>query len=191
MSQLAQFSQFNLQMPFQVSDDFETLVNRLAEDGIHFENIPLVSVIPKSNLNHSELLELYDEQVERIKIRGGYQCADIASIRSGDAFSVSIRDRYLSEHCHEEDEVRFFIEGSVLVYIHINERIHIVQCGMGDFIVIPAGVKHWLDIGPNPAFTSIRWYNNKTSLDNNYTGSYVAESTPRWETIYDEQHFKR
>lgn len=191
MSQLAQFSQFNLQKPYNVSDDFKTLSRQLAEDGIRFEQWALPSGLSKSTLKDAEILSHCKTQIDRIKKQYAIEFADLATVKGGDAFSISIRDRYLSEHCHDEDEIRFFLEGSVLIYIHINERIHILQCGQGDFIVIPKGVKHWLDIGPSPEFTSIRWYNNIDALENLFTGSIVAESSPRWETIYEESHFKR
>jgi len=193
VSQLAQVSQFNLQKPYNVSNDFKTLACQLAEDGIRFEQWGTPSDLSSSSssLNDADTLSLYESEIERIKKEYGKESTDLVSVKGGDAFSISIRDRYLSEHCHSDDEIRFFLEGSVLIYIHINERVHILQCGKGDFIVIPKGVKHWLDIGPKPEFTAIRWYNSIESLENLFTGSIVAESSPRWETIYEESHFKR
>jgi 1,2-dihydroxy-3-keto-5-methylthiopentene dioxygenase len=191
VSQLALYSQFNLMKPYQVSDDFETLESQLAGDGIHFSRLPLFAVLPNANFSSDQVLSLYASQIEEIKQEYNYLHADIASVQPSDPFSMAIRGRYLSEHKHREDEVRLFLDGEVLVYIHVNERIHILQCGKGDFIIIPKGIKHWMDIGPNPKFTSIRWFNSKAGLVNEFTGSYVAESTPRWETVHSESHFKR
>lgn len=185
MSQLALYSLFNLKEPHQVSEDVDVLASQLGEDGILFKRLPVVSTLPNAQLSSDEILMLNQEQVEKIKHEYSYQCADVASIKKNDRFSMLIRSRYLSEHTHSEDEARFFLSGSVLLYIHINERIHMLNCTKGDLVIIPSGVKHWLDVGPNPNFTCIRCYNKYEGLSNLLTGSYIAEATPRWETIFN------
>jgi 1,2-dihydroxy-3-keto-5-methylthiopentene dioxygenase len=191
VSQLALYSQFNLQSPYKVSDDLSTLVAELAQDGIYFSQIPLLTMLPKAQLSGDQILQLYQPLVDEIKREHNYLYADVARLSEDDPFAFAVRSQYISEHTHKEDEARFFIEGAVLVYIHVNEKIHILECGPGDFLIIPKSVKHWMDIGPSPSFTSLRWYSTKDGLKNYFTGSCVAESTPRWETIYDEAHFKR
>lgn len=191
MSHLALFNQFNLQSPYKVSDDFSVQVAELAEDGVYFSKREVLSTLPNSKLGRDQLIKLYQELVDDIKRDHNYLYADIAQLSKNDPHSVVARSQYISEHTHSEDEARFFIEGAVLVYIHVNQKIHILQCGPGDLLIIPKRVKHWMDIGPEPSFTSIRWYNTKGGLQTEFTGSYVAESTPRWETIYNDSRTKR
>ena len=192
MSQLALYSQFNLQRPYKVSDDLSTLTAELADDGIFFSQVPLLTTLPNAQLGQDQLLKLYQSLVDDIKREYNYLYADVAQLcNEKDPFAVSMRAQYISEHIHTEDEARFFIDGRVLVYIHVNEKIHILQCGPGDLVIIPKSVKHWMDIGPKPCFTSIRWYSTKEGLKNEFTGSCVAESIPRWETILEKEHFKR
>ncbi len=186
MSHLALFNQFNLQSPYKVSDDFAVQVAELAEDGVYFSKREVLATLPNSKLARDQIIKLYQGLVDEIKRDHNYLYADIAQLRKNDPYSVVARSQYISEHTHSEDEARFFIDGAVLVYIHINEKIHILQCGAGDLLIIPKCVKHWMDIGPEPNFTSIRWYNTKGGLHTEFTGSYVAESTPRWEAIYTD-----
>lgn len=189
MSQLALYSQFNLQTPYRVEKEFDTQSKELAGDGIILSKWPVLNTLPNALLEKAQVLRLYNDLVNEIKQQHNFLYADVACLHSSCALSLSMRGQYLSEHTHCEDEARFFIDGKVLVYVHCNERIHIIECGKGDFLLIPRAVKHWMDIGPSPNFTSIRWYNSKQGLSNSFTGSYVAESTPRWETIYGEDHF--
>ncbi len=189
MSQLALYSQFNLQTPYKVSSDFESQSAKLAEGGIVFEQIPLMATLPKAQLGKDQLLKVYEQLVDDVKRQHNFLYADVARFERGNSLSITLRGKYLSEHTHTEHEARFLIEGRVLIYIHVNEQVHILECGPGDFILIPKAVKHWMDIGPDPAFTSIRWFNSPQGLENCFTGSFVAESTPRWETIYAEHHF--
>jgi len=191
MSKLAFYTQFNLQKPYRVSDDVMSCAETLAEFGIRFEQWTNLSLLPGLSIPDEEILTLYNKQIDKVKRELGYPHVDIATIKPGDAFSISVRGRYLSEHTHDEDEVRFFLSGSALVYIHVNQKIHILECTRGDFIVIPSGIKHWIDIGPKPEFSVIRWFKTKNAFKNNFTEGYVAEATPRWEAIYGETHFKR
>jgi 1,2-dihydroxy-3-keto-5-methylthiopentene dioxygenase len=186
MSKLAFYTQFNLQKPYRVSDDILTCAETLAESGIRFEQWTNLAVLPGTVMSDADILSMYSEQIARVKREMGYTAADIATMKPDDAFSISVRCKYLSEHIHEEDEARFFLSGTVLVYIHIHQKIHIIECSRGDFIVIPKGVKHWMDIGPKPEFSVIRWYNSRCALKNQFTESYFAEATPRWESIYGD-----
>ena len=188
LSQLALYSQFNLREPYQVSERVDVLSKQLAEDGIYFRRLPLVATLPNDSLSEEEILAMYQSQIDTVNKDHHYKLTDVTSITESDAIAISIRDRYLSEHTHDDDEVRFFLEGSVLLYIHVNQRIHMLNCTQGDLVIIPAGVKHWLDIGPNPNFSSIRCYNTKEGLINKFTHSCIAESTPRWESIFNLHH---
>lgn len=191
MSKLAFYTQFNLQRPYRVSDDVISCAETLAEFGVRFEQWTNVSVMPGLHMKDEEIMSLYLEPIERVKRELGYTQVDIATMRPDDAFAISVRGRYLSEHLHDEDEVRFFLSGNVLVYIHVNQKIHILECTRGDFIVIPKGIKHWMDIGPKPEYSVIRWFNSKNAFKNQFTESYVAEATPRWEAIYGEAHLRK
>jgi len=191
MSKLAFYTQFNLQKPYRVSDDLNSCAETLAEFGVRYEQWTTLSVLPGLAMEDEEILALYTDQIEGVKRELGYRQVDIATMRPGDAFSISVRGRYLSEHTHDEDEVRFFLSGRALVYIHVNQKIHILECGRGDFIVIPKGIKHWIDIGPKPEFSVIRWFNTKCAFKNKFTEGYVAEATPRWEAIYVEMPVRK
>ncbi len=187
VSKLAFYTQFNLQKPYKVSEDAKCLSEELAEVDVRFEQWSTVAHLPGAPIKEEAVLNIYRDQISKVKDSFGYSQVDIATMKPSDAFSVSVRGRYLSEHTHEEDEVRFFLTGKVLVYLNINHKIHILECTRGDFIIIPAGVKHWMDIGPKPEFSVIRWFNTKNAFVNQYTESFVAEATPRWETIFNEE----
>lgn len=186
MSKLAFYTQFNLQKPYKVSDDVSEFSDELRDAGIHFEQWPTVTHLPNTEIREDDVFNIYKDQIADVKKRFNYTQVDVSTMKPDDAFSISVRGRYLSEHTHEEDEVRFFLAGKVLVYLHINHKIHILECTKGDFIIIPAGIKHWVDIGPKPNFTVLRWFDSKKAFTNQFTSGFVAEATPRWETIFNE-----
>lgn len=189
MSKLAFYTQFNLQRPYKVSDDVNKFSEELSEVGVRFEQWSTLSLLPNTPIIEDDVLKMFSHEINQVKDKFGYTQVDVATMKPNDAFSISVRGRYLSEHTHEEDEVRFFLAGKVLVYLHINQKIHILECMKGDFIIIPAGIRHWMDIGPKPNFSVIRWFNSKKAFVNDFTSGFVAEATPRWETIYNESLF--
>ena len=191
VSHLALYSQFNLRSPYKESDDFEFQTSELAEGGVFFSRREVLNLLPNTKPSSDQILKLYESLVTEIKQEYNYLYADVARLSKEDVHGIVMRSQHISEHTHSEDEARFFIEGRVLVYINVNEKIHILQCGPGDLLIIPKCVKHWMDIGPEPNFAAIRWYNTRAGLFNEFTGSCVAESTPRWESIFNEHPIRR
>jgi 1,2-dihydroxy-3-keto-5-methylthiopentene dioxygenase len=190
VSKLAFYTQFNLQKPYKVSENFTDFSEDLSEVGVQIERWPTLTHLSSAPILEDDVFKIYGKEITRIKAEYNYSQVDFTTMKPNDAFAISVRGRNLSEHTHDEDEARFFLSGKVLIYINIDQKIHILECTKGDFVIIPAGVKHWVDIGPKPEFSVIRWFNSKKAFVNNFTSGFVAEATPRWETIYTEAHFK-
>jgi len=46
-------------------------------------------------------------------------------------------------------------------------------------ISVPAGTKHWFDMGADPEFTAIRLFNNQEGWVANFTGDSIASGFPK------------
>ncbi|MEO9170422.1 MAG: cupin, partial [Candidatus Baltobacteraceae bacterium] len=90
-----------------------------------------------------------------------------------------MRKKFLDEHQHVEDEVRFFVEGRGAFYLHAGGRVYQTVCCKGDLISVPAGTKHWFDMGPDPEFTAIRLFINPEGWVANFTGDPIANDYPK------------
>ena len=51
----------------------------------------------------------------------------------------------------------------------------------GELISVPAGTGHWFDMGPDPEFTAIRWFNNQTGWVPQFTGDAIAKRFPTYD----------
>ena len=140
------------------------------------------STSPKSILSH------YTRDIEAIK--NDYQMLSVDIIALTPNFTddpakkASVRNGFLKEHTHSEDEVRYFVDGDALFYINTGSTVYTLLCTRGDLIAIPAGTKHWFDMGENPEFTAIRFFQNKEGWVAQYTGDahvgkYPLYSKPR------------
>jgi 1,2-dihydroxy-3-keto-5-methylthiopentene dioxygenase len=90
----------------------------------------------------------------------------------------AFRQKFLAEHIHSEDEIRFFVRGRGLFVMHVAGKVYSMLCEKDDLISVPANTKHWFDMGPNPTFTAIRLFNNPDGWVAKFSGDPIAERFP-------------
>mgnify|MGYP006276487783 CR=1 FL=1 len=95
----------------------------------------------------------------------------------------ALRQKFLAEHTHSEDEVRFFVEGRGLFCLHIGDAVLQLLCEQNDLISVPAGTKHWFDMGAAPSFCAVRFFNNTEGWVAAFTGDAIAASYPMLEAL--------
>jgi 1,2-dihydroxy-3-keto-5-methylthiopentene dioxygenase len=88
------------------------------------------------------------------------------------------RGKFLGEHIHDEDEVRFFVSGRGCFYLHVGNRVLAVVCEAGDLIAVPRGTRHWFDMGTSPRFTAVRFFQREDGWVGDFTGSGIARLFP-------------
>jgi 1,2-dihydroxy-3-keto-5-methylthiopentene dioxygenase len=131
-----------------------------------------------------EVLAAYRDDVERLKQRGGYELVDVVRMvpdpgnSEWEATARAAREKFLSEHRHDEDEVRLFVEGRGCFYLHIEDKVYAVVCEAGDLLSVPVGTKHWFDMGTVPRFCAIRFFQKPDGWVGDFTGDPVATRIP-------------
>ena len=165
--------------------DPDEIADRLWEVGVLFERWTAEhGFTPEAS--QEEVISAYQTSVNRLVDRYEFRTADVISLRPDHPEKDALRTRFLSEHTHAEFEVRFFVEGRGLFYLHIGDQVHMILCEQGDLLSVPAGVKHWFDMGELPSFKCIRLFTNPEGWVAQYTGNPIAERFPSL-----EQHLAR
>lgn len=131
--------------------------------------------------SQEEVIAAYRPDIDRLMAEEGYITCDVVSLDRDHPQKAEFRKKFLDEHTHGEDEVRFFVAGSGLFTLHLGNEVYEVLCEQGDLIRVPAGTRHWFDMGPNPHFVAIRLFNNPAGWVANFTGSDYAARFPRLE----------
>ncbi len=180
MSRLRIFQDANGQAALEAHEDGKAIAAALAEVGIRFERWPTHEDVC-AGATQDAVLERYAEEVRRIMEDGGYQSCDVVSMTPDHPGASEARGKFLAEHTHNEDEVRFFVDGAGLFTLHLEDKVYEVLCERGDFLRVPAQTKHWFDMGPTPHFLAIRIFSNPEGWAANFTGSPIAEQFPRFE----------
>jgi 1,2-dihydroxy-3-keto-5-methylthiopentene dioxygenase len=111
-------------------------------------------------------------------IGGTAGTADVIRMDGAAEAYPAMRAKFIEEHTHTEDEVRFFVKGSGNFILHLNGQVYDVHCDEGDLISVPAGTKHWFDGGPSPCCTVLRVFTDTTGWTPHYTGSPISAAFP-------------
>ena len=179
MSQLTVFKASNPEQVERQTSDVLEIANILNKVNVRFEQWQAHAVLNDS-LNQDEVLEAYKTDIARLMKEGGYITVDVISLQPDHPDKDALRQKFLSEHTHSEDEVRFFVKGGGLFTLHIEDNVYAVKTRAGDLIDVPANTPHWFDMGEAPEFTCIRLFNNPEGWVANYTGSDIADNFPRY-----------
>ena len=157
--------------------DGERITGVLGTIGVRFERWP-ADRSRVEGATQDEILAAYAPEVARLRGEGGYQAADVVRIARGTPDTAPMRAKFLSEHRHIEDEVRFFVEGCGTFYLHVDRRVFQVLCEHNDLISVPAGTRHWFDMGTAPYFCAIRLFTNPQGWVAEFTGDPIATRFP-------------
>ena len=119
--------------------------------------------------------------IDQLMTAHGYAAIEVLSVKWEHPQQDPQQARFLAEHHHAADEMRFFVAGRGLLNLHIGEYVYAVLCEKNDLISVPAGTPHWFDMGEHPHFVAIRLFNNPEGWVANFTGEDIANRFPRLE----------
>lgn len=163
------------------SIDHDVIATLLKQAGIRFERWQATAPV-KPGASQDEVIAAYRADIDRLMAEQGYQAVDVVSLNPDHPQKAEFRQKFLNEHTHAEDEVRFFVGGSGLFSLHLGELVYEVLCEQGDLIGVPDGTRHWFDMGPDPYFIAIRLFTNPAGWVAQFTGEAIAERFPRFDS---------
>lgn len=168
--------------PALVSEDIGVISQKLAERGVALQRWPACAALA-DGADPAEILAAYAAEIGRVQANGGYGTVDAIRMTPDHPEREALRHKFLAEHTHSEDEVRFFVEGRGLFCLHIGDEVLQLVCERNDWIAVPAGTKHWFDMGPAPSFCALRFFNNPAGWVAEFTGDPIAERYPQLDEI--------
>ena len=145
--------------------------------GVRFERWEASTPV-NADMSQEEIIVAYQHEIDRLKTEGGYQTVDVVSMYPEHPQREVFREKFLFEHRHTEDEVRFFVAGSGLFCLHLGDHVYQVLCEQNDLISVPDNTPHWFDMGSAPSFSAIRLFNNTEGWVAHATGDEIATRFP-------------
>jgi 1,2-dihydroxy-3-keto-5-methylthiopentene dioxygenase len=163
-----------------ISRDFTEIARELAQRGVLLQRWPAQAALAEG-AQQEEILAAYAAEIARVQASGGYATVDAIRMTPDHPERQALRQKFLAEHTHSEDEVRFFVEGRGLFCLHIGDEVLQLLCERNDWLAVPAGTRHWFDMGPEPQFCALRFFNDPAGWVADFTGDPIAEHYPRFD----------
>ena len=165
----------------QQTRDRAAIAAALEDIGVRFEHWQAGQTLA-ADADQAAVLQAYAEDVERLNAEYGFQSVDVVALGPDHPQKAEMRQKFLAEHTHADFEVRFFVDGSGLFYLHVGDRVYMVLCERGDLISVPADTTHWFDMGTSPSFKCIRFFTTPDGWVGNFTGSDIAGRFPDYDS---------
>jgi len=180
MSRLRIFTEDDTATPQLSTSDAAEITRELARIGVGFEQWQAGAPVAPGDAPDI-ILDAYRTDIDRLVAERGFKTVDVVSIAPDNPQREAMRGKFLDEHYHKEDEVRFFVAGSGLFTLHVDDKVYEVKCEQGDMIAVPDSTLHWFDMGPEPSFVAIRFFTEPDGWVGHFTGTDIAKRFPRYE----------
>lgn len=149
--------------------DPQEIARYLARLDIAYERWNLSTALAPG-ASSEEILRAYERDIETLKARGGYLTADVINVDSQTAGLEEMLNKFNREHWHDEDEVRFIVEGHGLFHIRPpHGSVVAIEVSAGDLLCVPRGTFHWFELCPDMRIKAIRLFQDKAGWTPYYT----------------------
>ncbi|MCB0347173.1 MAG: cupin domain-containing protein [Bdellovibrionales bacterium] len=130
-----------------------------------------------ADASDQEILGAYGVEIETLKQQGGYVTADIINVSPATENLDVMLNKFNKEHWHDEDEVRFIIDGRGVFHLRPKAGpVVALEVEQGDFIRVPRGTLHWFDLCQDRKIKAIRLFQDPSGWTPHYTGSGVDKN---------------
>jgi 1,2-dihydroxy-3-keto-5-methylthiopentene dioxygenase len=166
--------------PGELFTEYSDIAAQLEGIGVQFERWTANCELA-DDADQEAVIGAYRDSVDRLMRQYGFQSADVVSLQPDHPQKAAFREKFLAEHTHSDFEVRFFVDGKGLFYLHVGNKVYAVLCEKGDLISVPADTTHWFDMGEFPSFKCIRLFTTPEGWVATFTGSDIAKSFPTFD----------
>lgn len=132
------------------------IASALQAQGIAFGRWPLRVLAPQASTE--QVQAAYAPQLAALGQRFAIRSVDRVRLAPGHADWPALRQKFIAEHTHADAEIRFFLGGAGLFYIRTPEGHLGLLCEAGDWVALPAGLRHFFDAGDEPDFDALRLF---------------------------------
>ncbi len=179
MSRLRIFADDQPDAPLLSTREPDLIVAQLQGIGVGFERWDAVQPVRAGDPPEA-IMAAYRSDIDRLVAERGFRTVDVVSIAPDNPNREAMRSKFLDEHFHQEDEVRFFVAGSGLFTLHVEDKVYELLCEAGDLVAVPDRMTHWFDMGPEPSFVAIRFFTEPEGWVGHFTGTDIAQKFPRY-----------
>ncbi|MEC9482028.1 MAG: cupin, partial [Halomonas sp.] len=133
MSFLHVYHEADGEQPILTTHEGERIATELAAHGVRFEHwVPHAALA--ADAGQDSVLDAYAEDIERLRRESGLAAVDVIGLGPDHPDKEALRGEFLDEHRYDEDELRLFVRGGGIFYLHLDQRVYVIGCAAGDLI---------------------------------------------------------
>src|SRR3546814_15524775 len=131
MSRLRIFADNTPDTPEFSSSDGDAIARELEKIGGTFERWQAAQPIAPG-ASPEEVMEAYRADIHRLVAERGFKSVDVVSIAPDNPMREEMRAKFLDDHSHRQDVVRFLVAGPSLFTLHVGDRVTDIVCEQHD-----------------------------------------------------------
>lgn len=162
----------------QLETDLILEITELMDDaGVLYKKLKVDTYV-SATYDSEHLQSLYGFLKKEMSLDQLHYCS-LVLLEESSAIHDRIRLKYLSEYTLAQQEAYLILDGKYQINLHSDEKVIQLQCEKGDFILIPADIKRWMDIGESGKLIAVKCTEKEEMASIQYTGSNIADRFPR------------
>src|SRR5215813_7662267 len=154
-------------------NDPAAIADYLAGIGVDYEIWEPTSAVA-ADAPAEEILAAYSAEIDELKESGGYVTADVIDVTPRTPGLAEMLAKFNREHRHDDDEVRFIVEGRGLFHLRPDHGpVVAIEVEPGDLIRVPSGFRHWFNLCADRRIRAIRLFKDPSGWAPRYTDSGI------------------
>lgn len=176
MSSLSVHLDTSPELPNKVLNHADDIASTLAAVAIDYRQVELPQAL-RPGCEQAEFEAVYGLWLQAFMTEQGYVQQELFNLQRNDARKLELRARHLDEQVQGSASAWLFVGGFAQLSVHLDGYVYVLQGERGDLLTLPAGTRHWFDLGEEPHLLALRLSASDEAAE--ATGDDIASRFPR------------
>ena len=176
MSSLAVYPHTSPELPNKVLNHADDIASTLSAVGIDYRQLELPAAL-RPGCEQAEFDAAYGLWLQAFMGKEGHVQQELFNLQRNHPQKLELRARYLDEQVQSSASTWLFLGGFAQLSVHLDGYVYVLQGERGDLLTLPAGTRHWFDLGEEPHVLALRLSLGDETPER--TGDDIASRFPR------------
>ncbi|WFS16858.1 acireductone dioxygenase [Pseudomonas sp. 905_Psudmo1] len=176
MSSLAVHLHTSPELPNKVLNHADDIASTLSAVGIDYRQLELPAAL-RPGCEQAEFDAAYGLWLQAFMGNEGHVQQELFNLQRNHPQKLELRARYLDEQVQSSASTWLFLGGFAQLSVHLDGYVYVLQGERGDLLTLPAGTRHWFDLGEEPHVLAVRLSPSEDTPER--TGDDIASRFPR------------
>ena len=176
MSSLAVHLHTAPELPNKVLNHADDIASTLAAVSIDYRQVDLPAEL-RPGCAQAEFDAAYGPWLQALMGKEGHVQQELFNLQRNHPQKLELRARHLDEQVQASASAWLFIGGFAQLSLHLDDYVYVLRGERGDLLSVPAGARHWFDLGEEPHALVVRLSASEEAPER--TGDVIASRFPR------------